>query len=184
MDSLQDKSKKVNEIEKDNDDIDLNINDNSKLYSKQRYYACDNSPCRNDPDNDNKSYSCCKYHTIKFLHHGMKLKDIAEFIKWYGLHAALAKLQQTNVKKVIKAVYTVPDNVLQSITTKQKNKITYLQAEIQKFIKKDTTKHTKYEAFVDQIYEKLNRYKKKRELSEQLKKQEKLKPKKTYNLIN
>ena len=160
MKTADDEKAKVNEIDEDNDDIDLAINHNSRLYSSQRYYECDNTPYFNDIDNKKKSYKCCKHHTAKLVEHGIQLTEIADFVTWYQLHAALARMKNTNVQETIKAVYTIDEEALKSINTKHKNKILQLEQKITKYIENNKDKHIKFEKFVDKIFEKINRLKK------------------------
>lgn len=154
----------VNDIEKDNDDIDLAINNDARKYSIQRYYECEASPCFNDPDNNRKSYKCCKDHVAKIVHHfkksksGMKLCDVTEFITWYQIHAALAKMKNTDVKKTIKAIYTIDEEALTTIKKKQEKKILDLEHKATTFTLEHPQKHEQFEKFVDYIYNEINSY--------------------------
>ena len=50
------------------------------LYSSKRFYECDDNAQRNDPNNNEKSYKCCKYHTAELITtHGIELTDIPQF---------------------------------------------------------------------------------------------------------
>ena len=149
---------KVNDINDDNDDIDLAINNNSRLYSSQRYYECDDTPYFNDRDNNRRSYKCCKHHVAKLIEHGIQLTDISEFTTWYQWHTALAKMMDTNIQETIKAQYTIEDEVLHSIKTKHKTKITDLKYRINNFIQKHPQKHFRFETFVDEIHNKINNF--------------------------
>ena len=157
MEMINDEECKINEIEMDNDDIDLTINHNSSLYSTQRYYECANSPCFNDPDNDKKSYKCCKHHVAKLVEHGIQLMDITDFITWYQLHAALARMKNTKVQETIKATYTITEEALKSIDTKHNKKILQLEHKIAKFTENKKDQHVKFEEIVDNIFDKINR---------------------------
>ena len=158
MKMVNDEEAKINDIEIDNDDIDLTINYNSRLYSTQRYYECDNTPYYNDRDNERKSYKCCKHHVAKLIKHGIQLKEITDFITWYQLHVALARMKNTNVQETIKTTYTITNEALKSIKTKHNKKITELEHKIKKFTEKKKDKHVKFEKLVDKIFDKINRF--------------------------
>ena len=153
----------INDIEKD-DDIDLVINDDARKYTAQRYYECEESPYFNDPENNKKTYKCCKEHIAKIVHHfkelksGMKLSNVTDFIKWYQIHAALAKMKNTDVRKTIKATYTIDEDALTSIKKKQEKKMKELELAANNFMVKNPEKHEQYEKFVDNIYNKINSY--------------------------
>ena len=156
-----DNEAKVNEIGKD-DDIDLAVNYNSALYSSKRYYECDNTPQCNDPDNNRKSYKCCKYHTAKLVKtHGVELNDIQQFITWYQLHSAVARINNTNVQQTLQAQYTIDEEVLKSITTKHKKKNIELQNKIARFKEKHSEQHVKFKKFIEQILYKINSWRQK-----------------------
>lgn len=162
MMEIADNEEKVNEIGEDDNDIDLAINYNSRLYSSKRYYECDNTPYCNDPDNNKKSYKCCKYHTAQLITtHSMELNDIPQFTTWYQLHSAVARINNTNVQQTLQAHYTVDEEVVTSITTKHKKKHTELQNKIAKFIQKYPEKHLKFKKFIEQIHYKMNSWKQK-----------------------
>ena len=154
---------KINDIQKDDDDIDLNVNNDARKYSAQRYYECEESPYYNDPDNKKKSYKCCKHHIAKLIkhgkNHGIKLDDIRLFIHWYQINAALAKMKNTDVKKTIKATYTIDEDALNNIKTKHAKKINELECEAHQFIKKNPEKAKKFEKFVDHIHSEVNKHK-------------------------
>ena len=149
---------KINDIGDDHGAIDLTKNNNSFKYSKQRYYECANSPYCNDPDNQRKSYKCCKHHVAKLVQHGIAFDEVSQFIEWYKLHHALAKLNAEDVKETICKSYDVDEDVIDSIKTKKKQKIADIEAKIAAFkIKSGGAQlHIKFAAFVDSIHDKIN----------------------------
>lgn len=157
----EEERKELNDIDIDDNDIDLAIHRNSRMYSSMRYYQCDRTPYRNDTSNNRKSYKCCKYHTAKLIRYGIKQDDVANFITWYQWHYALAQMQNTKVQETIKAVYTIEESALKSIKTKHKAKIDALKAKITTFINDNATKHIEFEKFIDTIFEKINSYRNK-----------------------
>ena len=148
----------INDIGEDHGAIDLTKNNNSFKYSKQRYYECANSPYCNDPDNQRKSYKCCKHHVAKLVQHGIPFDEVSQFIEWYKLHHALAKLNAEDVKETICKSYDVDEVVINSIKTKKKQKIADIEAKIAAFkIKAGGAQlHIKFAAFVDSIHDKIN----------------------------
>jgi len=148
---------KVNDINDDNN-VDLAVNHNSRLYSAQRYYECDDTPYFNNIGNKRRSYRCCKRHVAKLVEHGIQLTDVSDFTTWYQLHAALAKMKDTDIQETIKAQYTIDDEVLRSIKTKHKSKIIDLKQKITKFIQKHPEKHFRFEQFVDEIHNKIKNF--------------------------
>ena len=147
----------VNDIEMDNNDIDLAVNHNSRLYSSQRYYECDCTPARNDTTNGRKSFKCCKFHTAKLKEtYGFELNEIKDFIEWYRLHAALAKIKNTNVREELQRQYTIDEEIIERITTRQKTKQKDLEAKIEAFTNANQGKHDKFKNFVEGIYDKIN----------------------------
>ena len=155
--TADDTEAKVNDIN-DDDNVDLAVNNNSRRYSAQRYYECDDTPYFNNIGNNRRSYRCCKRHVAKLVEHGIQLTDVSDFTTWYQLHAALAKMKETNIQETIKAQYTIDDEVLRSIKTKHKSKITDLKQKIAKFIQKHPQKHFRFETFVDEIHNKINNF--------------------------
>ena len=154
----------INDIEKDNDDIDLAINNDAAKYSAQRYYECAASPCYNDHNNKKKSYKCCKNHIAKIVDHfkdsklGLKLCHVTEFITWYQLNAALAKMKNTNVRKTITSLYTIDEEVLTKITTKQQKKMNELELKANLYAQKNQENQKIFENFVEYIHNKINSY--------------------------
>ena len=154
----------INDIEKDDDDIDLAINNNAAKYSAQRCYECAGSPYYNNPNNKKRSYKCCKDHIPKIVDHfkeselGLKLCDVPEFITWYQLNAALAKMKNTNVRKTITSIYTIDEEALTKITTKQQKKMNELESKANLYAQKNEEKQQKFEKFVDYIYNKIHSY--------------------------
>ena len=163
------KAKASNDVEKDNEDIDLVINNDAKKYSAQRYYECEASPYFNDTKNDRKSYKCCKHHIAKMVDHGMELSDITKFISWYQIHATLAKMTNTNVAKTIKATYTITDESLKSINTKHKKRQNDLEAKSMTFAKDNPELQKKFMNFVDDIYKKVNDFRRRAHLDRRCK---------------
>ena len=147
----------INDIAKDDGDIDLAVNHNSRLYSSQRYYECDASPARNDHDNNRKSYKCCKYHTAKLVNtHKMKLEDISDFTVWYRLHSALATINNTNITETIRAQYSIDEEVVTSITKKQTKRKKDLEARIAAFKHKHSEKYARFSTFIEKINNDIN----------------------------
>ena len=163
------KAKASNDVEKDDDDIDLVINNDAKKYSAQRYYECEASPYFNDKNNDRKSYKCCKHHIAKMVDHGMELADITKFISWYQIHATLAKMTNTDVAKTIKATYSITDESLKSINTKHKKRQNDLEAKSIAFAKDNPELQQKFMKFVDDIHKKVNNFRKRAHLDRKCK---------------
>ena len=163
------KAKVSNEVEKDNDDIDLVINNDAGKYSAQRYYECEASPYFNDVKNGRKSYKCCKCHIAKMVDHGMELSDITKFISWYQIHTTLAKMKNTNVTKTIRATYTITDDSLKSINTKHKKRQNELEAKSMTFAKNNPELQQKFMKFVDGIYKKVNDFRRRAHLDRKCK---------------
>ena len=82
--------------------------------------------------------------------------DITDFITWYQLHAALARMKNTKVQETIKATYTISEEALKSINTKHNKKILELQHKIAKFTEDQKEQHIKFEKIVDNIFDKIN----------------------------
>jgi len=156
---------KINDIEKDDNDIDLAINNNAGKYSAQRYYECDGSPYFNDSNNNKKSYKCCKQHIAKIVKHfedsecNMDIADVTSFINWYQINTAIARMRNTNVQKTIKATYTIDEDALSSIKKKHQKKLMELELKASKFASDNPEKQLQFEKFVDDIHIKMKSYK-------------------------
>ena len=149
----------LNEIGQD-DNIDLIINHNSRLYTKTRYYECDNSPQTNSSENNRKSYKTCKYHTQRLANvYNLPLQEISTFITWYSLFSAIGRIKNTKIKETLTEHYTIDDEVVKSIKSKQKKKLERLQNKIAKFIDEHKDKHIKYKKFILNIQSKIPTYK-------------------------
>ena len=154
---LDDADEKVNEIGED-DNIDLATHNNSKLYSKQRYYECDNTPQYNKEENAKKSYKTCKYHTAKLQDHGIPLDEIRSFCSWYQLHTAVARIDNTNVSETMKVQYSFDEEVINSIKTKQKKKRDELTEKIASFKQSHPERHLKFKKLIEQMHDKITNH--------------------------
>ena len=150
----------ANEIGND-DGVDLSHNNNAAKYSAQRYYECDNTPALNDTNNKKLSYKTCKYHTHKLnKEYGIDLHDISKFTTFYRIHAALAGIEKESILKSINTTYTVDEQILNSITSKQKKRHENLKNQLVK----EFSPHeiSKFQKYFKGIYDKVNAFTKDR----------------------
>ena len=141
------------------EDIDLTINTNGRLYSSARYFECNNTPARNSKKQNGQSiaFKCCRYHSSRMIkEHHFAPADIPLFIEWYHLHSSLATITTTNITATLQQHYAVDDELLKTITTKKKKKIIVFQQAIAKWIKKYPAKHKAFNKFYHHINDKVN----------------------------
>ena len=158
LDHMEETKETINEIG-DDEDIDLKLNDSVAVYSAQRYYECDNSPCCNAIGNQKKSYKVCKSHVYKLNEkYEIPLTHITDFIKWYRIHLQLASIQKCNPLESISRIYSVDEELLSKLTTRQKKR---KQSLIQALGTIDKEKRCIFKGYINKIYEKINNIRKK-----------------------
>ena len=145
----------ANEIGND-EGIDFNHHNNAAKYSAQRYYECDNTPAFNDTNNNKLSFKTCKYHTYRLNEeYGLELHDISKFTTFYRIHALLAAMERGgSVLKSLNTTYTVDEEILNKITSRQKKKHENLKNQLSKDFTSEEA--SKFRMIIQNIYDKIN----------------------------
>ena len=161
VDSEEDSDDEIGYYGDNEEDIDLTINNNGRLYSSTRYFECNNTPARNSKHQNGQSiaFKCCRQHSARMINeHGFEPADIPLFIQWYHLHSSLATITATNITATLQQHYSLDDEILNKITTKKKRKMHVFQQAIAKWMKKYPSKHNQFNKFYHLINDKVNSF--------------------------